>query len=68
MGNMVAGSITTELVFAWPGLGLLAIQSTLKADYPVLQGTVIIFTLLYIGVALLVDILYAYLDPRIRYA
>ena len=68
LGNMVAGSITTELVFAWPGLGLLAIQSTLKADYPVLQGTVIIFTLLYIAVALLVDILYAYLDPRIRYA
>ena len=68
LGNMVAGSITTEMVFAWPGLGLLAIQSTLKADYPVLQGTVIIFTLLYIAVALLVDILYAYLDPRIRYA
>ena len=68
LGNMVAGSITTELVFAWPGLGLLAIQSTLKADYPVLQGVVIIFTLLYIVVALLVDLLYSYLDPRIRYA
>ena len=68
LGNMVAGSITTELVFAWPGLGLLAIQSTLKADYPVLQGVVIIFTLLYIAVALLVDLLYSYLDPRIRYA
>jgi peptide/nickel transport system permease protein len=68
LGNLVAGSITTELVFAWPGLGLLAINSTLGSDYPVLQGVVIIFTLLYVGAALLVDVLYAYIDPRIRYA
>lgn len=68
LGNLVAGSITTELVFAWPGLGQLAIQSALGADYPVLQGIVIVFTLLYVGAALLVDILYAYIDPRIRYA
>ena len=68
LGNLVAGSVTTELVFAWPGLGLLAIQSTLVSDYPVLQGVVIIFTLLYVTAAFLVDILYAYIDPRIRYA
>ncbi len=68
LGNLVAGSITTELVFAWPGLGLLAINATLGSDYPVLQGVVIIFTLLYVGAALLVDVLYAYVDPRIRYA
>ncbi len=68
LGNLVAGSITTELVFAWPGLGLLAISATLGSDYPVLQGVVIIFTLLYVGAALLVDVLYAYVDPRIRYA
>ena len=68
LGNLVAGSITTELVFAWPGLGLLAINATLGSDYPVLQGVVIIFTLLYVGAALLVDVMYAYLDPRIRYA
>ena len=68
LGNLVAGSITTELVFAWPGLGLLAINATLGSDYPVLQGVVIIFTLLYVGAALLVDVLYAYIDPRIRYA
>ena len=68
LGNLVAGSITTELVFAWPGLGLLAIHATLGSDYPVLQGVVIIFTLLYVGAALLVDVLYAYIDPRIRYA
>ena len=68
LGNLVAGSVTTELVFAWPGLGLLAIQATLVSDYPVLQGVVIIFTLLYVGAAFLVDVLYAYIDPRIRYA
>ena len=68
LGNLVAGSITTELVFAWPGLGLLAINATLGSDYPVLQGVVIIFTLLYVGAALMVDVLYAYIDPRIRYA
>ena len=68
LGNLVAGSITTELVFAWPGLGLLAIQSTLVSDYPVLQGVVIMFTLLYVAAAFLVDITYAYIDPRIRYA
>lgn len=67
LGNLVAGSITTELVFAWPGLGLLAIQATLISDYPVLQGVVIIFTLMYVGAAFLVDVLYAYIDPRIRY-
>ena len=68
LGNLVAGSITTELVFAWPGLGLLAINATLGSDYPVLQGVVIIFTLLYVGAAFLVDVMYAYVDPRIRYA
>ncbi len=67
LGNLVAGSGTTELVFAWPGLGLLAIDATLSADYPVLQGVVIIFTLLYVAAAFLVDILYAYIDPRIRF-
>ena len=68
MGNLVAGSITTELVFAWPGLELLAIQATLVSDYPVLQGVVIIFTVMYVATAFLLDIAYAYIDPRIRYA
>ena len=65
---MVTGSVVVELVFAWPGLGRLAVQSMYTSDYPVLQGVVIIFTLLYLTSALLVDILYAYIDPRIRYA
>ena len=67
LGNLVAGSLTTELVFAWPGIGRLAVTSTLSSDYPVLQGVVIVYTLLYVGAALLVDTLYSYIDPRIRF-
>ena len=56
------------MVFAWPGLGQLAAQAMLSSDYPVLQGVVIVFTLLYVAAAFFVDVLYAYIDPRIRYA
>ena len=68
LGNLVTGSISIELVFAWPGLGQLSINSTLQSDYPVLQAVVIVFTLLYLAAAFLVDVLYAFIDPRIRYA
>ncbi len=68
LGSMVTGAVVVEIVFAWPGLGRLAVDSMLRSDYPLLQGVVIIFTLLYLMSALLVDILYAYIDPRIRYA
>ena len=67
MGSLIAGSITIEVVFAWPGLGRQAVTSMLASDYPVLQGIVIVLTLMYVGIALLVDILYAFIDPRIRY-
>ena len=68
LGNLVTGSISIELVFAWPGLGQLSINSTLQSDYPVLQAVVLVFTLLYLAAAFLVDVLYALIDPRIRYA
>jgi peptide/nickel transport system permease protein len=68
MPAILTGSITTELVFAWPGMGQLAIQALYTSDYPLLQGLTIVFTLGYVGVALAVDILYAYIDPRIRFA
>ncbi len=67
LGTLVAGSVTVELVFAWPGLGRLAVDSMNQSDYPVVQAVVIIFTLMYVASALLVDVLYAYIDPRIRY-
>ena len=66
LGNVVAGALTVELVFAWPGLGRLAVIAMLNNDYPLLQGVVIVYTLLFVGTSLLVDILYAYIDPRIR--
>ena len=66
LGNVVAGALTVELVFAWPGLGRLAVIAMLNNDYPLLQGVVIVYTLLFVGASLLVDILYAYIDPRIR--
>ena len=68
LGSVVTGSLVAETVFAWPGLGQLAVQALWAFDYPLLQGIVIVFTLMYVLVALLVDILYAYVDPRIRYA
>ncbi|PKB83059.1 MAG: ABC transporter permease [SAR202 cluster bacterium Io17-Chloro-G9] len=68
LGALVTGSLVVETVFAWPGLGRLAIDALFAFDYPLLQGVVITFTLLYVTAAFVVDILYAYIDPRIRYA
>ena len=67
MPAILTGSITTELVFAWPGMGQLAIQALYTSDYPLLQGLTIMFTLGYCGIALLVDVLYAYIDPCLLY-
>jgi peptide/nickel transport system permease protein len=68
IGALVTGSLVVETVFAWPGLGRLAIEALFGFDYPLLQGVVITFTLMYITAAFIVDVLYAYVDPRIRYA
>lgn len=68
LGSMVTGSIVVETVFAWPGLGQLSIQALSGNDYPLLQAVIVIFTLMYVVAALLVDIMYAYIDPRIRYS
>jgi len=68
LGALVTGSLVVETVFAWPGLGRLAIEALFAFDYPLLQGVVITFTLMYITAAFAVDVLYAYVDPRIRYA
>ena len=67
LGALVTGSIVVEQVFAWPGLGRLAIEALFGSDYPLLQGVVIVFTLMYVTASLMVDVMYAYIDPRIRY-
>jgi peptide/nickel transport system permease protein len=67
-GTLLGGAVLTETVFGWPGLGQLLVDAIANRDYPVVQGVVLTFSTLFILVNLLVDVLYAYLDPRIRYA
>ena len=65
---LLNGLIITETVFGWPGLGLLVIEAVESRDYPIVQAVVLCLSAMYIGVNLLVDMLYAYLNPKIRYA
>jgi peptide/nickel transport system permease protein len=67
LGGFLTGSVVTETVFAWPGVGLLAIDAVQTRDFQVVQTVVLFFAAIYILSNLLVDILYGYLDPRIRY-
>jgi peptide/nickel transport system permease protein len=64
---LITGSVVIETVFAWPGLGQLAYQSMLSRDYPLIQGTVLLVAVFVLAANLMVDVLYAYVDPRIRY-
>lgn len=66
-GHTLGGSVVTETIFNWPGLGRLMVDSILTRDLPVTQGTLLIFAIVFIAVNLIVDILYTYVDPRIRY-
>ena len=66
--GLITGTIVVETVFAWPGLGLLAIWSVNNSDYPILQGVILIVTAVYVFTSLAVDLLYAVIDPRIRYS
>ena len=67
LAGLITGTVVTETVFAWPGLGRLAVQSVFANDFPVMTGIVMLFTVVYVGMNFVVDIAYAYLDPRIRY-
>jgi peptide/nickel transport system permease protein len=65
---LVTGAIVTETVFAWPGVGRLAYEAVIFRDYPLLQAVVILKAVIVLFVNLVVDVLYAYVDPRIRYS
>jgi len=65
---LLGGAVITEQIFAWPGVGQLAVQAVLSRDYTVLQGTILVVAALATVVQLLVDLAYALMDPRIRYA
>ncbi|MCB1467311.1 MAG: ABC transporter permease [Rhizobiaceae bacterium] len=64
---LIGGVVVTESVFNLPGMGRLVIESVMARDYPVIQGLILLLSLVYIGVNLLTDILYSVFDPRIRY-
>ncbi len=66
-GVLLTGSVVIETVFTWPGVGLLVVDAVRSRDFQVVQAVVIVFAVIFILLNLLVDILYAYLDPRIRY-
>ncbi|MGQ9558436.1 MAG: ABC transporter permease [Desulfurispora sp.] len=68
MGSLLGGAVLTETVFSWPGIGGLLVNAILAADYPLVQGCVILIATIFVVVNLLVDLLYAFLDPRIRYS
>lgn len=65
-GSVLTGSVVIETVFSWPGLGWTAIEAIKARDFPVVQSVVIVFAVIFILANLLVDLLYAYIDPRIR--
>jgi len=64
---LLAGAILTETTFSWPGMGTFLAERIFYRDYPTVQGTIVFFAILVVTVSLIIDILYAYIDPRIRY-
>jgi peptide/nickel transport system permease protein len=68
LGTLLSGAIITETVFAWPGVGRLAVQAVFERDFPVVEAVVLIAATIFVVLNLVVDLLYAVLDPRIRYA
>ena len=68
LGSLLTGSIITETIFSWPGIGRLIIQAINARDYPLVQGCVLVIALSYVLINLLTDLAYAYVDPRIRYS
>lgn len=66
-GTLLAGTIVTETIFSWPGVGRLAVQAIQSRDYPLLQGCILLIAVSYVLVNLLTDMVYALVDPRVRF-
>jgi len=66
LAYLLSGVVVVEIVFSWPGLGQLALQAVRSRDYPVLQGAILLFALVFLVINLFVDLLYSRIDPRIR--
>jgi ABC-type dipeptide/oligopeptide/nickel transport system permease component len=67
LGTVLGGAVITETIFAWPGVGRLMVDSIFERDFPVVQAGVFVIALIFVLLNLLVDVAYAWLDPRIRY-
>jgi peptide/nickel transport system permease protein len=65
-GRMLGGAVVVETIFAWPGMGRLAVQAVLGRDFPVVQGTAIVGAAIFLAVNLFIDLLYGWVDPRLR--
>jgi ABC-type dipeptide/oligopeptide/nickel transport system permease component len=66
-GYLLGGAIVTETVFAWPGIGRLLVDAIISRDYPLVQGIVLVYSILFISINLFIDLIYGIIDPRIRY-
>jgi ABC-type dipeptide/oligopeptide/nickel transport system permease component len=67
-GTLLAGTIVTETIFSWPGIGRLTVQAISSRDYPLLQGCILVISISYVLVNLFTDLLYSFIDPRVRLA
>ena len=67
LGTLLRGTVVTETVFSWPGIGRLSVEAVLGRDYPLTMGIVLFFAVVFIGINLAIDLTYALLDPRVRY-
>jgi peptide/nickel transport system permease protein len=67
-GELLGGSVVTETVFAWPGVGRLIVQAILAKDFPVVQAGIVVIAVMFVAINLAIDLLYGVLDPRIRVA
>jgi ABC-type dipeptide/oligopeptide/nickel transport system permease component len=67
-GSLLGGAVLTETIFSWPGVGSYLINSLIVTDYPVVQASVLLLAVVFVMMNLIVDVVYAYIDPRIKYS
>ena len=68
LSYLIGGTVIVEIVFAWPGIGSLAVDAILGRDYPIVQALVLLIATMVVAISLLVDLSYSVLDPRVRFA
>ncbi|MNE91988.1 Dipeptide transport system permease protein DppB [compost metagenome] len=65
-GVMIAGAVVTETIFSWPGVGQLIMQAVSNRDFPLVQASILIISILYILISFITDMVYLWIDPRIK--